>query len=498
VARLVDHLDVVTRRREPHRAGAHRCSGCIRDEERVLGLAIAVVDREPEHVLEPLDDLGVQRLPGRDGVPEPRQVRLRKRVELRHHAVLRRCLAEHRHAEAVEQREPLLRVEDAFVDDHLGPVRPRAEEDVPDRLRPARAGRAPHDVLLVRVEPVARLGALRPGVRVRVHDALRLLRRAGGVEDQGGFSRRRLLGRRARDVALELGERLVEVEDSDAAVHLVHHLLDLVLARPVGDDQTRARVADPVRQVARAQHVGARHRDEPTLEGAQHRAVPGGHLAEDDENTVAAIEARPEQVRPACGVLRDVRERPAVDDPLGVDVGDALPEGVGGAERLDDVPGEVEAGRDVPPRWERAGAGDVGLASSAQCHGSALLVRVLPAGPIVLADRSEDVEHERPLGTAVRRVLDPAGEHVPLHRLELVRDAVDDERLHPAEHEPELLVGMAVQRDRRPRLELDHVQHRALAEQRPSRDALGQLERTDVVEAHEDGFHAGHSTPLGR
>ena len=95
-------------------------------------------------------------------------------------------------------------------------------------------------------------------------------------------------------------------------------------------------------------------------------------------------------------------------------------------------------------------------------------------------------------------MLDPAGEHVPLHLLELVGDAVDHERLHPAEHEPELLVRMAVQRDRRPRLELDHVQHRALAEERPSRDTLGQLERTDVVEAHEDGFHAGHSTPLGR
>ena len=49
---------------------------------------------------------------------------------------------------------------------------------------------------------------------------------------------------------------------------------------------------------------------------------------------------------------------------------------------------------------------------------------------------------------------------------------------------------MAVQRYRRAGLELDEVEHRALAEERPSRDTLGQLERTDIVEAHEDGFHA--------
>ena len=150
------------------------------------------------------------------------------------------------------------------------------------------------------------------------------------------------------------------------------HLLDLGLARAVGDDEPGARVADAVREVAGAQHVRARDGDQPALERAEHRAVPGGHLAEHDEHAVAAIEAGAEQVRPARGVLRDVGERPPVDDPLAVDVGDALAERVAGAERLDDVAREVEPRRDVPPRRERAGARNVTLASAAKHHDSAL------------------------------------------------------------------------------------------------------------------------------
>ena len=52
-------------------------------------------------------------------------------------------------------------------------------------------------------------------------------------------------------------------------------------------------------------------------------------------------------------------------------------------------------------------------------------------------------------------MLDAAGKDVALHRPELVRDAVDDERLHPAQDDPELLVLVAVQRDDRAGLELE-------------------------------------------
>ena len=82
-------------------------------------------------------------------------------------------------------------------------------------------------------------------------------------------------------------------------------------------------------------------------------------------------------------------------------------------------------------------------------------------------------------------MLDAAGENVAFERSELVWNAVDDERLHPPQDDSELLVLVAVQGHRRAGLELDQVQHRALAEQRSAADAFRQLEGADILEVHE-------------
>ena len=95
-------------------------------------------------------------------------------------------------------------------------------------------------------------------------------------------------------------------------------------------------------------------------------------------------------------------------------------------------------------------------------------------------------------------MLDAARQDVALHRAELVRDAVDHERLHSLEDEAELLVRMAVEGDGRAGLELDDVQHRSGAEQRPPGNACCELERTDVVEVHEGRFHDVDSTARRR
>src|SRR5262249_26820198 len=87
-------------------------------------------------------------------------------------------------------------------------------------------------------------------------------------------------------------------------------------------------------------------------------------------------------------------------------------------------------------------------------------------------------------------MLDAAGEDVPLHRPQRVLLALDDQDLNSAEHEAELLVLVAVQRNDRSWLELDQVQHRAVPEQGPTRDAGHQLEGPDVVEVDELRFHA--------
>jgi 2-iminobutanoate/2-iminopropanoate deaminase len=86
-------------------------------------------------------------------------------------------------------------------------------------------------------------------------------------------------------------------------------------------------------------------------------------------------------------------------------------------------------------------------------------------------------------------VLDATGENVALHRAELVRFPVDDERLHPAQDDAELFVFVTVQRHGRTRLELDQVQHRALAEQRASAYPGRQLEGAHIIEVDELRFH---------
>ena len=87
-------------------------------------------------------------------------------------------------------------------------------------------------------------------------------------------------------------------------------------------------------------------------------------------------------------------------------------------------------------------------------------------------------------------MLDPAGKDVGLERLELVRDAVDHERLHPLEDDPELLVRMAVPRHDRVRLEADQVEHRVLAEERLPAHTGRELEGPNRVESGELRLHA--------
>ncbi len=202
---------------------------------------------------------------------------------------------------------------------------------------------------------------------MRVDDAFRVLRRTRRVEDQRRLAGGRVLGRRARDVALELRRRLVDVDDRDRSLDLVLHLLDLGLAGAVGDDQPGPRVPDAERQVAGAEHVGAGHGDEPALERAEHRPVPGGDLPEDDEDAVAAVETRSEEVRPARCVLGDLVERAPVDDPLAVDVGQRLAKRVA-RELLDHVAREVEPCRDLPAGRIRPGVRGLESAFPAECH----------------------------------------------------------------------------------------------------------------------------------
>ncbi len=197
-------------------------------------------------------------------------------------------------------------------------------------------------------------------------DASGFLRGARGVEDQGPLARGRVLRRCAVHVARELRARLVEVQHRDGRVELLEHLLDLDLTGAVGDDEACARVADAEGEVPRSQHVRAGDGDQPALERAEHRSVPGRHLPREHEDAVAPVETGAEEVRPAGGVAGELRKGPAVDDPFAVDERQGRA-ALTARELLDDVPREVEARGNLPPVRIRAGVWDgCGLASAAK------------------------------------------------------------------------------------------------------------------------------------
>src|SRR5439155_13378111 len=127
-----------------------------------------------------------------------------------------------------------------------GAGRPGAEQHVPDRLRPARARGAPDEVARPRRKPALGLPALGPRVAVRVGDALRVLRRAARVEDEGAVAGCGVGRFGAVWLVLEAG--LVERQDLD----LGRHAVELAARRRVGDQELRPGVADAEVEILRA------------------------------------------------------------------------------------------------------------------------------------------------------------------------------------------------------------------------------------------------------
>ena len=145
---------------------------------------------------------------GLSGSPAETMCRTRERsyalepVELRHQPVLGRRLAEHRRAELADQPEALLRVERALVEHGR-----RARLHGPSRtfqIDFAQPVPAVHQTTSSGFASSQRSACARfaQRVAVRVHDALRILRRPGGVEDE-----RRILGAGVGG----LGDRLAEL-----------------------------------------------------------------------------------------------------------------------------------------------------------------------------------------------------------------------------------------------------------------------------------------------
>src|SRR5215211_4834722 len=134
-----------------HRAGPHFETREVADEQGVLRLAVAVVDRNVVQLLPPLDDRRVQGLARGDGVTDLREVRLLQLVRFGEEPVLGRGLAEDRDPVVLDQVQPLGGVEAALVEEDLRPPAPRPEVHVPDALGPPRPGGAPEPISFLEI-----------------------------------------------------------------------------------------------------------------------------------------------------------------------------------------------------------------------------------------------------------------------------------------------------------------------------------------------------------
>ena len=109
-----------------------------------LGLAVAVMDGHPRSTLPGAHHLRVERLAGSAGVAEGREGP--ELGALGDRAVLGGRHAEHVHPLALDQGEPLGRVEAGVVQQGRGAAQPGGEESVARRERPSARGGAPAQV----------------------------------------------------------------------------------------------------------------------------------------------------------------------------------------------------------------------------------------------------------------------------------------------------------------------------------------------------------------
>ncbi len=178
---------VEARQRHAHRARPHRRPQRHAGKRARLGLAVAVVHRDPDPVLPQIHDLGVQRLAGGHGVAQGGQ--FAQLGALGHHAVLRRGHAQDGDLLALDQVQPLGGVEAGVVQQRGRSAQPRRDERIARRLRPAAGGGAPRQLARARAEPVLGLHLLAGQVALAVADRLGAARGAGCEHDQGGGAR---------------------------------------------------------------------------------------------------------------------------------------------------------------------------------------------------------------------------------------------------------------------------------------------------------------------
>ncbi len=299
----VEQRDGDAGQRLAHGSGGHGGSGGVADDRGGLGLPVAVADGEPPRCLDPADDLGVERLAGRDDLAQG--TRLRAEVGLQHHPPGGGRGAERVDLGAFELGEQAGRVEACgVVDEDGGLGDPGREEAAPGVLAPAGRTDRQVDVTGADAEPVH--GAEVPDRvgRLGVHDHLRLRRGAGREVDQArvggaGDDPRACLAFRGglAQVARVLRPAVGVAADHDAREG-ASDVVVLVCLALVRDDVRHRTPVDTVLQVGGVEHRRRRQDDRAELDHGEHGLPELELVAEHDEDVIALLHAEAVQ---ACG-----------------------------------------------------------------------------------------------------------------------------------------------------------------------------------------------------
>jgi hypothetical protein len=295
-----------------------------------LGLAVAVVDRDADLVLPGQHHLGIEWLAGRCGVAQLGQ--RPQLAALGDRSVLGGGHAEHVHPLALEQIEPLGRVETGVVEERRGAAHPGGHEGVARRQRPAAGRGAPAQVARLSAVPVLGLHLLAGEVAGAVADRLGL---AGGARRE--HDQRRLIGLElSRRRRLRLEQALV---GDDQHWPVEAGLVDQPGVALVGHEGARTDPVDARPQVGRAQLLGARLGDRPQPPAGEHRVDPLGAVADQRHHDVSTAHAARRQ---GAGQARRAVGRLAEGDLPSLAVArhghQRQPPGIG---RVHDLPREV-------------------------------------------------------------------------------------------------------------------------------------------------------------
>ena len=297
---LVEDLEPEARERPAHRARAHRArpracrsAGRSRSGRSRRGCRGSIAARKTSITSGLSGSPADTRRRSAGGRPPSSE------VALGDHAVLGRRLAEDGDALLGGDRKALLGIEARVVQQARGAGRPRRDERVARRLRPAARGRAPGRARPARgPSQCSRLHGLPAQVALRVHDAARLARGAGGEDHERRVGRRgvRRVARRRAPAGSPSASTSISAAGCSASRQ--RRARARPCRRPAASTSAGARALDPQRDVLGAQLLRAGQRDRSQPPGAEQREDPFRPRAHQRHHDVAAPDAGRARGRP--------------------------------------------------------------------------------------------------------------------------------------------------------------------------------------------------------